>query len=772
MTSPTIRDQSSDNASVTFTDRSKPDLKGGNYVITINHDVSGNGVTSDTSSLPPTVREFNVRAPRFSLDPKQLVHSALPPGGSTSDCRLILPHLSLTQKTLPWAQHLMDSQPSQHSVDGGEMNPWLALLMFRAGELPDDPGATGTTKVRKVSDVLNSQAWGGEAVGPLIDSTAVAADVLGGECRTVDVPADVFYAVAPRLSEVGCLAHVRSVRKEQGVRSEHGRDVVDDAGEYSVVIGNRLPTDWGTYVCHLVSLEGHVGHLTPDSVQLPLRLVSLYSWSFACASDGGTSFQERVEALAKPGESAGALDLALRLPFTKQGSSAADNEAGARMGLGYVPILYSVDTGEKLLSWYRGPLTPQAPQSVSPLTTAQGGSKTSAENLLIYNQDHAVFDVSYSAAWTLGRLLGISRSTGRNGLSGLYEAARRTMNEVVARLSTPTEITGVDSRTMTTPEALADATPARSRLFRQLAEHYGTSQVREETAGPAELLPPGAAGVAAALERDEVRTLLRERVSHAAESTADFFDALRLLRGIPFNYLVPDGRLIPQESIRFFYIDKYWISALLDGALHTGISTDQDKEVVEFLRECVMDRMEAKYGAQPAVGALIRSRLVTDYPGLVVEGRTSANTLVPLTRQEVIAPGLMMALLEEIPAKLALRVPPESLMVGFTSDIPPFEHNRTLQKRYVTDQEAKPHNKKGGEIIDGGAINADLYIGKRADLSADVVDISRLAAAASSSAYGTSSAVLAMQLCAEPPFEIDFTPPAGRISGEGERSQS
>lgn len=770
MTSPTIRDESSDNASVTFTDRSMPDLKGGNYVITINHEVSGNGVTSDASSLPPTVREFNVRAPRFSLDPK-LVHSALPPGGSTSDCRLILPHLSMTQKTLPWAQHLMDSQQGQHSVDGGQTNPWLALLMFRSGELPDDPGATGATKVCKVSELLDSHEWHGEAVGPLIDSTAVATDVLGSECQTVDVPADVFYAVAPRLSEVGCLSHVRSVRK-QGVRSQHGRDVVDEAGEYSVVIGSRLPTDWGTYVCHLVSLEGHVGHLTPGSVKLPLRLVSLYAWSFACASDGGTSFKERVEALAKPGESAGALDLALKLPFTKQGSSAADNEAGARMGLGYAPILYSVDTGEKLLSWYRGPLTPQAPQDVSPLDGAQGGSKTSAESLLIYNQDHAVFDVSYSAAWTLGRLLGISRSTGRNALSGLYEGARRTMNEVVARLSTPTEITGVDSRTMTTPQALADATPARSRLFRQLAEHYGTSPVREDTTGPAELLPPGAAGVAAALERDEVRTLLRERVSRAAESTADFFDALRLLRGIPFNYLVPDSRLIPHESIRFFYIDKYWISALLDGALHTGISTDQDREVVEFLRECVMDKLEAKYGAQPAAGCLIRSRLVTDYPGLVVQGRTLNNALVPLTRQEVIAPGLMLVLHEEIPATVALRVPPQSLTVGFTSDIPPFEHNRTLQKRYVTDQEAAPHHKQGGEIIDGGAINADLYIGKRADVSADVVDISRLATAASGAAYGASSAVLAMQLCAEPPFEIDFKPPAGRISGEGERSQS
>ena len=42
---------------------------------------------------------------------------------------------------------------------------------------------------------------------------------------------------------------------------------------------------------------------------------------------------------------------------------------------------------------------------------------------------------------------------------------------------------------------------------------------------------------------------------------------LRLLHGVPFSYLVPDAELLPVESIRFFYLDRAWTDALVQGAL-------------------------------------------------------------------------------------------------------------------------------------------------------------------------------------------------------------
>ena len=42
---------------------------------------------------------------------------------------------------------------------------------------------------------------------------------------------------------------------------------------------------------------------------------------------------------------------------------------------------------------------------------------------------------------------------------------------------------------------------------------------------------------------------------------------LRLLEGVPFAYLVADSELLPPESIRFFYLDRNWTDALVQGAL-------------------------------------------------------------------------------------------------------------------------------------------------------------------------------------------------------------
>ena len=49
-----------------------------------------------------------------------------------------------------------------------------------------------------------------------------------------------------------------------------------------------------------------------------------------------------------------------------------------------------------------------------------------------------------------------------------------------------------------------------------------------------------------------------------------FLAHLRLLVGVPFEYLVPDDRLLPPESIRFFYLDRSWTDRLVDGAVAVG----------------------------------------------------------------------------------------------------------------------------------------------------------------------------------------------------------
>ena len=109
---------------------------------------------------------------------------------------------------------------------------------------------------------------------------------------------------------------------------------------------------------------------------------------------------------------------------------------------------------------------------------------------------------------------------------------------------------------------------------------------------------------------------------------------LRLLHSVPFSYLVPDASLLPPESIRFFYLDRNWTDALVDGVLSIGTFTSAERAQLEALREVVRaevdeaervvrqpDGEQRLSGPGGAVsGFLLRSRLVSGWPGLHVRG--------------------------------------------------------------------------------------------------------------------------------------------------------
>src|SRR5262245_37464933 len=59
---------------------------------------------------------------------------------------------------------------------------------------------------------------------------------------------------------------------------------------------------------------------------------------------------------------------------------------------------------------------------------------------------------------------------------------------------------------------------------------------------------------------------------------------LRLLHDVPFRYLVPDARLLPDESIRFFVLDRAWLDELLAGATAVGTGGSREAERLDSLR--------------------------------------------------------------------------------------------------------------------------------------------------------------------------------------------
>ena len=80
-------------------------------------------------------------------------------------------------------------------------------------------------------------------------------------------------------------------------------------------------------------------------------------------------------------------------------------------------------------------------------------------------------------------------------------------------------------------------------------------------------LEGGQPGRQALRRRRDRRRPRRRRLHVVPGELRRFLARLRLLHGVPFCYLVPDAELLPPESIRFFYLDRAWTDALVQGAL-------------------------------------------------------------------------------------------------------------------------------------------------------------------------------------------------------------
>ncbi|TDB97412.1 hypothetical protein E1091_08500 [Micromonospora fluostatini] len=152
----------------------------------------------------------------------------------------------------------------------------------------------------------------------------------------------------------------------------------------------------------------------------------------------------------------------------------------------------------------------------------------------------------------------------------------------------------------------------------------------------------------------------------------DWLTGLTRLDGVPFGYLVPDEGLLPAESIRFLGVDQTWVRHLVDGAVSVGRLGPAD---------------EARDAAAPLpvefptlTGALIRSQVVSGYPGLLVDGyadRAGTGHLTPwVTRR--LSPEVLLFLFEGELARLDLHQPPEAQHLAVEPHSPG-NYGRTLR---------------------------------------------------------------------------------------------
>ena len=139
------------------------------------------------------------------------------------------------------------------------------------------------------------------------------------------------------------------------------------------------------------------------------------------------------------------------------------------------------------------------------------------------------------------------------------------------------------------------------------------------------------------------------------------FDRLRRLEGVPFNYLVPDERMLPKESIRFFKLDPSWVDCLLDGAFSIGRVTSGDH---------THDREHTAHAAanphRELSGFLLRSDLVAGWPGLLADGFPvlPEDLGLELLRYDRLSPNVLLCLFAGNLTTLDLHLKPETLHFG------------------------------------------------------------------------------------------------------------
>jgi hypothetical protein len=539
---------------IEFIQYHQPALKDGDYEITLIQEIKEEKITANNSFR--ITRKFSVGAERFDLKPTD-IHAVFPPDGSLGEHSNVLPHIILNRSTLPW---------ERQSISNNNNTTWLALLLFEETEAPEIQIIT-----LKTLKYINSYP------AKFPNFTLESGQHEDDKVIIVDVQKQLLEKILPTKEDLTYLAHVRQGTDEQG-------KLIGD--ELAVIICNRLPQKSGRSIVHLVSLEGRYNNNWFDFQGAgdndKIRLVSLKSWSFSCI-DENQSFQGLLTNLNREPST-------LRLPQVN------NTEAEKYLSMGYVPLPHFLRQGGKTFSWYHSPLiTGNNPNNniTLPIRTA--------DELIIYNPDNGMFDVSYSAAWELGRLLALQSKNLSVSLYNWKRTHRQSLQNVETHLP----------------------------VYNQ----------------PNTELP---------------------------ESIYNWFEDLNLLKGVPFNYLVPDELMLPVESIRFFYLDSLWIECLLDGAFSIGrVTTSDHKHDQE-------NKTNPAVNNYPIVtGFLLRSDVVSGWPGLLVDGYNEVvnndqpvdeDKKIELLRMERLSANVLICLFKGEIKTVDIHQKPETLHFGLDLD--------------------------------------------------------------------------------------------------------
>ena len=587
---------------VTFFDHYKAPIPAGSYRFVLQQTVK----VGDEERHYYRDQAFEVLAPRYSIEADE-IQAYFPPPGGVAGYHNILPHLVLCARNLPWERGVSTETGSE---------PWLALLVLSDQELQDGQAVVKTGNIGDLAPVDPRAAqWsrteGGAAI--LLPKFTRTED-LHTPVRLFDIDLGLFLRLCPRWEELPLLAHIRHVDTTDKIPLAMVAD-----GEFSVLVANRFPSS-GANTVHLISLEGWKDLIDANQSHPAsrVRLITLASWSFVSDPAGHDTFGGLMARLKG---NAGVFGVALPAPT-------GDAYIDQALTRGYVPLDYQPLESTPAFAWYRGPLSPIPRQRLKQPPFQR------ADAALIFDERTGIMDISYSAAWQLGRLLAVASPAFSKGLRLFVERCQNA-SELASQIETFLEL--------------------HRSAFDSL------------TPGP----QPAAEMVAIANE------------------LVEWVARLVMLYPVPFHYLVPHPALLPPESLRFFDLDDNWVDALVDGALSIAVRSLSGQDVASrndlqsSLSKIVYQhrlRLKGKrpeweptsrYMETPKSGFLLRSSIVTGWPGVEVTAETEhiPDPNIPaILRLDQISDGVLFCLANGSLKQVTFREPREGITFGVDSE--------------------------------------------------------------------------------------------------------
>lgn len=186
--------------------------------------------------------------------------------------------------------------------------------------------------------------------------------------------------------------------------------------------------------------------------------------------------------------------------------------------------------------------------------------------------------------------------------------------------------------------------------------------------------------------------LMLEMFSDLPDVMQQWLGQIALLYGVPFHQLVIDERMLPRESIRFFFIDHNWLDAMIDGVFSIGVHSSRNSSLVQLLVKAIREvtdtqmmlvrsRLRKVAPSQTIevggtkTGLLMRSAVVSGWPGLEVKAYETISGVPPagsnplkLLRLDRLAPDVLLCLFDGVPARVEFNEPSEGLHFGVEDD--------------------------------------------------------------------------------------------------------